>query len=140
MQEKMRKLVEESTRKKKEKKKNKVKKKTGATGAVSALTITNSSSTGKTGTHGALTKANSLVDSVDDSIASVVSGGDMKMSGVESGTTNHQATSKSLSVHHNMAAASANSSSQAKTSKTKGEKQILQIFVTFFQFTFTLKN
>lgn len=120
MQEKMRKLVEESTRKKKEKKKNKLKKKTTVGGTVSAVAVPNSSSTGKPGAHGGLNKSNSLVDSVDDSIASVVSGGDIKMIGGE-GAANHPASTKSLNVHHNMAGAGANASAQAKTAKTKGE-------------------
>lgn len=129
MQEKMRKLVEESTRKKKEKKKNKLKRKAAATGAVSAVVVPNSSSTGKPGAHGALNKTNSLVDSVDDSIASVVSGGDMKMSCGEPGST-HPATAKTLNVHHNMAGAGANASAQPKTGKTKGENiKLFQLFL-----------
>lgn len=134
MQERMRKLVEESTRKKKEKKKNKLKKKAAGSGAVSAVALPNSSSTGKPGAHGAINKTNSLVDSVDDSIASVVSGGDMKMSGGEAGTTHHPAAAKSLSVHHNMAAAGANATAQVKTSKTKGENCMFQFILkaTYF--------
>lgn len=119
MQEKMRKLVEESSRNKKEKKKNKLKKKVGPSGSVSAVVVPNSSSTGKPGAHGALNKSNSLVDSVDDSIASVVSGGDIKMSG-ETGTAHHSAAGKSLNIHHNIPGVTTNASAQAKTTKSKG--------------------
>ncbi|CAH1164402.1 unnamed protein product [Phyllotreta striolata] len=152
LQEKMRKLVEESSRRKKEKKKNKMKKKPsggggGGSSAVAAGALPNSSSggggLGKPSGHGALkSNNNSIADSVDDSIASVVSGADMKMSGVGAatvagdahhhaggggggGATAHasgvlQHAGKSLSMHHNMAAAGANASAQPKTPKTKG--------------------
>lgn len=137
MQEKMKKLVEESSKRKKEKKKNKVKKKPGGVStAASASTLPNSSSgLGKPSGHGALkSNNNSIADSVDDSIASVVSGADLKMSGVGSnasveshhpaggaqGTGAQHPTNKSLNMHHNMAAAGANASAQAKTPKSKG--------------------
>lgn len=114
MQEKMRKLVEESTKKKKEKKKNKVKKKPVSAGPVSnASTLPNSSSSGKPGAHPPLTKTNSLVDSVDDSIASVVSE-----------TSLHPGANKALNATHNNMAASAGANAsnvQPKTAKTKGE-------------------
>ncbi|CAH1119082.1 unnamed protein product [Phaedon cochleariae] len=125
MQEKMRKLVELSSKtKKKEKSKDKVKPKKGPS-AAAAASIPNSSSggggggggtsLGKPGAHVALNKSNSVADSVDDSIASVVSGADLKMA-VEA---HHPPASKSLNVHHN-AGAGANASAQAKTPKTKG--------------------
>lgn len=113
MQEKMRKLVEESSRKKKEKKKNKIKNKK----STSSSLPNSSSSLGKPGAHGALNKPNSVVDSVDDSIASVVSGADLKIAG----DAHHPTANKSLNMHHNLAAGG-NASAQAKTPKSKGEK------------------
>lgn len=110
MQEKMRKLVEESTKKKKEKKKQKDKDKDK-----SKKMIPNSSSMGKPGAHGALTKSNSiLTDSVDDSIASVVSGADVKMGG----DMHHPSANKSLNMHHTVAAGA---NAAAKPPKNKGE-------------------
>ncbi|XP_056643445.1 homeotic protein female sterile-like isoform X2 [Diorhabda sublineata] len=139
MQEKMRKLVDESSRRKKEKKKDKVKKKptSGASIANASLsTLPNSSSAGMgkpgSGGHGSLNKSNNnnsiTADSVDDSIASVVSGADLKMAGSDShhpqtgaATTHHPPAGKSINMHHNMAAnAGANASAQAKTPKSKG--------------------
>ncbi|XP_074029137.1 bromodomain-containing protein 3 isoform X2 [Leptinotarsa decemlineata] len=111
MQEKMKKLVEESTKKKKEKKKTKVKPKKPPAAALP----NSSSSIGKPGAHGALNKPNSLADSVDDSIASVVSGADLKIAA----EAHHPTANKSLNMHHNMAAG-ANASAQAKTPKSKG--------------------
>lgn len=124
MQEKMRKLVEESTRRKKEKKKNKVKKKTAVAALPNAAALPNSSSTGKPGAHPALTKSNSLVDSVDDSIANVVSEASL-----------HQGANKALnSAHNNMtAAAGANASNvQAKTTKTKGRILLIIFFAWLY--------
>lgn len=122
LQEKIRKLVEESSRKKKEKKKNKLKKKS-TTATISAVAVPNSSSsTGKPGAHGSLNKTSSLVDSVEDSIASVVSGGDIKMNVGESGATHHAAATKAVNVHHHVAATGANASTQAKTTKAKGKR------------------
>ncbi|XP_072386839.1 homeotic protein female sterile-like isoform X1 [Diabrotica undecimpunctata] len=136
MQEKMRKLVDESTRKKKEKKKDKVKKKPTSGGSLanaSLSTLPNSSSAGLgkpgAGGHGALNKSNNnnsiAADSVDDSIASVVSGADLKMAEShhpQTGTgAHHPPAGKSLNMHHNMTAnAGANASAQAKTPKSKG--------------------
>ncbi|XP_018572720.1 bromodomain-containing protein 3 isoform X2 [Anoplophora glabripennis] len=111
MQEKMRKLVEESSRKKKEKKKNKIKTKK----STSSSLPNSSSGMGKPGAHGALNKPNSVVDSVDDSIASVVSGADLKIGG----DAHHPTANKSLNMHHNLAAGG-NASAQAKTPKSKG--------------------
>lgn len=108
MQEKMRKLVEESSKKKKEKKKRKEKDK-------SKRVVTNSSSLGKPGAHGAPTKLNSaLTDSVDDSIASVISGADVKV-GVD---MHHPPGGKSVNMHHPMAAAA---NAAAKPPKSKGK-------------------
>lgn len=108
MQEKMRKLVEESGKKKKEKKKQKEKDK-------SKRTITNSSSLGKPGSHGALLKSNSIItDSVDDSIASVVSGADLKVGA----DLHHPSGGKSLNMHH---AVTAGANAAAKPPKTKGK-------------------
>ncbi|KAG5896493.1 hypothetical protein JTB14_005870 [Gonioctena quinquepunctata] len=124
MQEKMKKLVEETSKKKKEKKKGpKVKPKKPTPSTVTATALPNSSSSlGKPGAHGALNKPNSLADSVDDSIASVVSGADLKLAAAEA-AHHHPATAaapnKSLNMHHNMAAG-ANASAQAKTPKSKG--------------------
>lgn len=110
MQEKMRKLVEESGKKKKEKKKQKEKDKDKT-----KKLVPNSSNMGKPGAHGALTKSNSIItDSVDDSIASVVSGADLKMTG----ELQHPAGSKSLGVHHAMAAGA---NAATKPPKSKGE-------------------
>ncbi|XP_063912894.1 bromodomain-containing protein 3-like isoform X4 [Zophobas morio] len=113
MQEKMRKLVEESTKKKKEKKKQKEKEKT-------KKVMPNSSSMGKPGAHNALTKTNSVIsDSVEDSIASVVSGADLKMS---TGEQVGAGGGKSMNMHHMAAAAGAappNTSSSLKPPKSK---------------------
>lgn len=109
MQEKMRKLVEESTKKKKEKKKQKDKDKT-------KRMVPNSSSLGKPGAHGALTKTNSIItDSVDDSIASVVSGADLKVGA----DIPHPTGGKSLNMHHTVAAGA---NAAAKPAKSKGEQ------------------
>lgn len=105
--------MEESSRKKKEKKKNKIKNKK----STSSSLPNSSSSLGKPGAHGALNKPNSVVDSVDDSIASVVSGADLKIAG----DAHHPTANKSLNMHHNLAAGG-NASAQAKTPKSKGEK------------------
>lgn len=111
MQEKMRKLVEESGKKKKEKKKQKEKDK-------SKRIVTNSSSLGKPGSHGALTKSNSIItDSVDDSIASVVSGADLKVGS----DLHHPSGGKSLNMHHTVAAGG---NAAAKPPKTKGKKKL----------------
>ncbi|KAJ8945813.1 hypothetical protein NQ314_009035 [Rhamnusium bicolor] len=117
MQEKMRKLVEESSKKKKEKKKNKVKTKKSSSSSLP----NSSSSMGKPGAHGALNKPNSVADSVDDSIASVVSGADLKIAG----DTHHPTANKSL-MHHNMAAG-ANASAQAKTPKSKATFTLVMV-------------
>lgn len=121
MQEKMRKLVEESTKRKKEKKKQKQKEKNKK----STQALPNSSSNnsmGKPGAHGALSKTNSIVDSVDDSIASVVSGADLKIAGGGGGDVHNNpssaSTNKSLNMHHNMAPTAGNA---AKMPKSKGE-------------------
>ncbi|KAK9707917.1 Bromodomain extra-terminal - transcription regulation [Popillia japonica] len=109
MQEKMRKLVEESTTRKKEKKKQKEKEK-------SKKVVTHSSSLGKPGAQAAQAKSNSInTDSVDDSIASVVSGADIKMAG----DVQHPAPSRSFMLHH-PAAAGANAAT--KPPKTKGQR------------------
>ncbi|XP_068912588.1 bromodomain-containing protein 3-like isoform X5 [Tenebrio molitor] len=108
MQEKMRKLVEESTKKKKEKKKQKEKDK-------SKKVMANSSSMGKPGAHNALTKTNSIIsDSVEDSIASVVSGADLKM-----GTDGQHPVGggKSMNMHH-MQPGGANASLKPPKSKS----------------------
>lgn len=108
MQEKMRKLVEESTTRKKEKKKQKEKEKT-------KKVVSNSASLGKPGAQAAQAKSNSInTDSVDDSIASVVSGADIKMAG----DVQHPAPSRSFMLHH-PAAAGANAAT--KPPKNKGE-------------------
>lgn len=110
MQEKMRKLVDESTKKKKEKKKQKSKDKDK-----SKKMVPNSSSMGKPGAHGALTKSNSIIqDSVDDSIASVVSGADLKITG----DAHHPPANKSLNMHHSVAAGA---NAATKPPKSKGE-------------------
>lgn len=138
----MRKLVEESTKRKKEKKKQKRKEKTKKP-TQQTLPNNNSNSMGKPGTHGALSKSNSIVDSVDDSIASVVSGADLKLGaaggggigGIGGGNNSggidvHNNPSsaaaaaaatanKSLNMHHNMASTGGNAAS--KTAKSKGE-------------------
>lgn len=107
MQEKMRKLVEESTKKKKAKKKAKEAEK-------AKKVVTNSSSLGKPGAHGALTKSNSIItDTVDDSIASVVSGADMKLPPSD---VHHPPPSKSLNMHHSLPGAN----TAAKPPKNKG--------------------
>jgi hypothetical protein len=104
----MRKLVEESTKKKKEKKKQKEKDK-------SKKVMANSSSMGKPGAHNALTKTNSIIsDSVEDSIASVVSGADLKM-----GTDGQHPVGggKSMNMHH-MQPGGANASLKPPKSKS----------------------
>lgn len=111
MQEKMRKLMEESTKRKKEKKKLKEKDK-----AKKALPNSNNS-IGKPGAHGALIKSNSVVDSVDDSNPGVVSGADLKIVG-----DTHHPTGKSLNMHHN-AGAGANAATTTKSTKSKGRTQ-----------------
>lgn len=112
MQEKMRKLVEESGKKKKEKKKQKEKDKDKNKKLVP--NSSNSSNMGKPGAHGALTKSNSIItDSVDDSIASVVSGADLKMTG----DLQHPASSKSLGMHHSMAAGANAATKPPKSNK-----------------------
>lgn len=133
MQEKMRKLVEESTRKKKEKKKSKLKSKKGSSqvSTVNLTTLPNSSSgsLGKPGAHhSALNKPNSIADSVDDSIASVVTGAEIKGPGGDAThqMPHHATANKGL---HNMAAG-ANASAQAKTPKTKGEMSNKFIMIT----------
>ncbi|XP_049820910.1 bromodomain-containing protein 3-like isoform X4 [Aethina tumida] len=108
MQEKMRKLMEESTKRKKEKKKLKEKDK-----AKKVLPNSNNS-IGKPGAHGALIKSNSVVDSVDDSNPGVVSGADLKIVG-----DTHHPTGKSLNMHHN-AGAGANAATTTKSTKSKG--------------------
>ncbi|KYB25061.1 bromodomain-containing protein 3 isoform X3 [Tribolium castaneum] len=112
MQEKMRKLVEESTKRKKEKKKQKEKDK-------SKKVMANSSSMGKPGAHSALTKTNSIIsDSVEDSIASVVSGADMKMT---TDTSQHGVGAgggKSLNMHHIPPGGAANQSIKPPKSKS----------------------
>lgn len=106
----MRKLVEESSKKKKEKKKRKEKDKT-------KRVVTNSSSLGKPGAHGAPSKSNSaMTDSVDDSIASVVSGADVKV-GVD---VHHPPGGKSMNMHHPMAAGA---NAAARPPKSKGKLQ-----------------
>lgn len=113
----MRKLVEESGKKKKEKKKQKEKDKDK-----SKKMVPNSSNMGKPGAHGALTKSNSIIsDSVDDSIASVVSGADLKMGG----DVHHPVAGKSLSMHHSMAAGA---NAATKPPKSKGETEPTQLF------------
>lgn len=119
MQEKMRKLVEESTKKKKEKKKQKEKDK-------SKKVMANSSSLGKPGAHSALTKSNSIIsDSVEDSIASVVSGADMKMT---TDASQHGAVGagggKSINMHHIPPSGPANQSSikPPKSKSVRGPK------------------
>lgn len=120
MQEKMRKLVEESSKKKKEKKKQKDKDKGGK------RIVSNSSSLGKPGAHGALTKTNSIItDSVDDSIASVVSGADLKVGP----DIHHPTGGKSLNMHHTVAAG-ANAAS--KPPKSKGEPKLNHLFACFY--------
>lgn len=108
MQEKMRKLVEESSKKKKEKKKK---------DKPTKKMIANSSTMGKPGAHSAL-KTNSIIsDSVEDSIASVVSGADLKIP--PTGDAQHHppaAGGKSINMHH-MPAGSANA---LKPPKSKG--------------------
>lgn len=106
MQEKMRKLVEESSSKKKAKKKQKEKHKKGST--------QNSNITKPAG-HGIIPKQNSLVtDNVGASIASVAMGaGDVKMP-ID---VHHPPPSKSL--HHLHPAGPANANS-AKPAKSKG--------------------
>ncbi|KRT80989.1 hypothetical protein AMK59_5833, partial [Oryctes borbonicus] len=109
MQERMRKLVEESTTRKKEKKKQKEKEK-------SKKVVTNSSSLGKPGAQAAQAKSNSInTDSVDDSIASVVSGADIKMAG----DVQHPAPSRSFMLHH---PATAGANAATKPPKTKGQR------------------
>ncbi|KAJ8917153.1 hypothetical protein NQ315_012645 [Exocentrus adspersus] len=96
MQEKMRKLVEESSRKKKREKEEQ-----GEDEEVDVVVVAEQQQQ----------------RGVDDSIASVVSGADLKMSG--EATHHPTAAGKSLNMHHNMAAG-ANASAQAKTPKSKG--------------------
>ncbi|KAL3276448.1 hypothetical protein HHI36_011829 [Cryptolaemus montrouzieri] len=106
MQEKIKSLEEESLKKKKEKKKAKEKPK-------KLLPNSSSAGMGKPASH-ALNKSNSVMsDSVDDSIASVVSGADLKITG----DGHHPTGGKSINMHHNAApAANAN----AKPPKSKG--------------------
>ncbi|XP_025829012.1 bromodomain-containing protein 3-like isoform X2 [Agrilus planipennis] len=108
MQEKMRKLVEESGKKKKAKKKAKEIEKS------SKKMVANSSASAGGGGGGlgkpggaSLNKSNNVMsDSVDDSIASVVSGADMKMGGGVGGVVgdvhHHTAAGKSLNMHHHL--------------------------------------
>lgn len=126
MQEKMRKLVEESSKKKKEKKKRKEKDKT-------KRVVTNSSSLGKPGgAHGAPSKSNSAVtDSVDDSIASVVSGADVKV-GVD--MHHHPPGGKSINMHHPMAAGA---NAAAKPPKSKS-KFCFSLFIFLFSISLSL--
>lgn len=108
MQEKMRKLVEESTKKKKAKKKAKDAEKANK----KAITNNSTGLSGKPASH-ALNKA-LLTDSVDDSIASVVSGADGKL---PMGELHHPPSGgKSLSMHHSMPGANA----AVKPPKSKG--------------------
>lgn len=112
MQEKMRKLVEETgNKKKKEKKKDKDKS--------NKKVMANSSSMGKPGAHAALTKSNMIIsDSVDDSIASVVSGADLKLSG----DLQQHSTGKSINMHHNMTTGGNNNpNAMNKVPKSKGK-------------------
>lgn len=103
----MRKLVEESSKKKKAKKKAKEAEK-------AKKVVANSGSLGKPGAHATLTKPNSIItDSVDDSIASVVSGADMKLPPSD---MHHAAATKSLNMHHPMAGPNA----AIKPPKSKG--------------------
>ncbi|RZB40813.1 bromodomain-containing protein 3-like, partial [Asbolus verrucosus] len=95
MQEKMRKLVEESSKKKKEKKKQKEKDK-------SKKVMANSSS----------------MDSVEDSIASVVSGADLKMPT----DTQHPVAGKSMNMHHMAAGANTSSLKPPKSKGVRGPK------------------
>ncbi|XP_044756346.1 bromodomain-containing protein 3-like isoform X2 [Coccinella septempunctata] len=102
IQEKIKSLEEESLKKKKEKKKAKEKPK--------KVLPNSSSGMGKPSSHAL--KSNSVMsDSVDDSIASVVSGADLKMAG----DAHHSAGSKSINMHHNAAPAA-----NAKPPKSKG--------------------
>ncbi|XP_017782486.1 PREDICTED: bromodomain-containing protein 2-like isoform X4 [Nicrophorus vespilloides] len=107
MQERISKLMEESDKKKKEKKKKDKSKKM----------VANCSSLGK---PGAIAKSNSIItDSVDDSIASVVSGADLKMG---TGDVHHPATGKSLNMHHTMAAAANAATKPPKSKGVRGPK------------------
>lgn len=123
----MRKLVEESSKKKKDKKKRKEKDK-------SKRVITNSSSS-NFGKPGAPTKSNSAMtsDSVDDSIASVVSGADVTkvvgVGGVDNMHHHHPPGGKSINMHHAMAAGA--NAAAAKPPKSKGEMGFLSLFFRF---------
>lgn len=109
--------MEESSKKKKEKKKRKEKEKT-------KRVVTNSSSLGKPGAHGAPTKSNSAItDSVDDSIASVVSGADVNKVGVD---MHHPPGGKSINMHHAMAAGA---NAAAKPPKSKGKLHFFLVIV-----------
>ncbi|KAK9884638.1 hypothetical protein WA026_007476 [Henosepilachna vigintioctopunctata] len=104
IQDKIKSLEEESLKKKKEKKKAKEKPK---------KLIPNNTGMGKPASH-ALNKSSLVMsDSVDDSIASVVSGADLKMA-----ADNHHATGgKSINMHHNAVPAT---NANAKPPKSKG--------------------
>lgn len=120
----MRKLVEESSKRKKEKKKAKDKTK---------KVIPNSSSMGKPGAHNALAKSNSIIsDGVDESMQNSVSGGGPdgnKMTTTGGAGTNdgipHPSVGggKSINMHHmgpSAAAVSApNANASAKPPKSK---------------------
>ncbi|XP_031333781.1 bromodomain-containing protein 3-like isoform X3 [Photinus pyralis] len=107
MQEKMRKFVEESIKRKKAKKKAKEAEK-------SKKLVTNSN-IGKPAAHNnAPVKPNNVVtDTVDDSIASVVSGADAKLPPAD---PHHPQPSKSLNMHHSMTGPNATT----KPPKSKG--------------------
>lgn len=110
IQEKIKTLEEESIKKKKEKRKRKEKAK--------KLLANSNSGMGKPAAHAM--KSNSVMsDSVDDSIASVVSGADLKMTG----DAHHGTGNKSLNMHHNAAPAS---SANAKPPKSKGKFRTIQ--------------
>ncbi|XP_045467510.1 bromodomain-containing protein 3-like isoform X2 [Harmonia axyridis] len=106
IQEKIKSLEEESSKKKKEKKKAKEK--------PNKKVLPNSSSSGMGKPSSHANKSNSVMsDSVDDSIASVVSGADLKMAG----EAHHSAGKSSLNMHHNAAPAP---NANAKPPKSKG--------------------
>lgn len=118
-------MVEESTRKKKSKKKAKEKTKKPVPN-ISGL------GGGKPGAHGALTKANNVVtsDSVDDSIASVVSGHDLNAATPKS--VHHPvpgSVGKSINMHNTMTAA-ANATVKAPKSKGKTMTASLRFVLT----------
>lgn len=127
MQERMRKLVEESSKRKKEKKKAKDKTK---------KVMPNSSSMGKPGAHNALAKSNSMIsDGVDESMQNAVSGGGpdgnkMTSAGGPGGVGTNDGIlhpsvggGKSINMHHmapTAAAANApNANASAKPPKSK---------------------